>query len=92
MKNKINQIARKKIGLFFSELIKEKKIPIEEIERKTGMSKTIIYKIINVNDNDKGYSIDSFLTLCGFLNIHLELSEMSIENSIIGMTDKLNNN
>lgn len=85
----ILNIAREKIGLYFSEVIKEKKLPIEKIERDTKLSKTIIYKILQ----GKGYSIDSFLTLCAYFDTHLELSEKSIKNSIINqMGDNISDN
>jgi len=72
-------IAREKIGLYFSEIIKRKNIPIEKIERDTQLSKTVIYKILQ----GKGYSIDSFLTICAYFDTHLDLTEKSIKNSII---------
>lgn len=85
----ILNIAREKIGLYFSEVIKEKKLPIEKIERDTKLSKTVIYKILQ----GKGYSIDSFLTLCAYFDTHLELSEKSIKNSIINkMGDNISDN
>jgi predicted transcriptional regulator len=85
----ILKIAREKIGLYFSNVIKEKKIAIEKIERDTKLSKTIIYKILQ----GKGYSIDSFLTLCAYFDTHLELSEKSIENSIINqIKDSISDN
>ena len=85
----ILNIAREKIGLYFSEVIKEKKIAIEKIERETLASKTVIYKILQ----GKGYSIDSFLTICSYFDTHLELSEKSIKNSIINkIGDEISDN
>lgn len=63
------QASRTKIGKQVSKLIKESKIPIEQIERDTKLSKTIIYNIIK----GKGYTIDSLLTVLHYLDRDIEI-------------------
>lgn len=74
--------VKKIIGQFFRELIDERNLVIEQITRETGLSKTIIYAIIN----GKGYTMDSLVKLCRHLQIHIEFSEMSADNNIHTMT------
>lgn len=77
MNPEINRIARIQIGEFIQTLIKDRGLVIEQIEKETGLSKHIIYKIMH----GKGYTIDSLLLILRFLNIHLELSEKTPETS-----------
>ena len=86
---KILEIARQKLGQSLAIAIKNKKVAIETIEAHTKMSKSIIYNILS----GKGYSIDSLLTLCAYLDIHMELHEKSIEHSIINqLGDNISDN
>ena len=83
------EIARKQIGLYFNSVIKDKSLTIQEVSNQSGLSKNVISSILNGSN----YSISSFVTLAAFLDTHIELSEKSIEKSIINtMGPKIQNN
>lgn len=67
MNPEINRIARLQIGEFIQTLIKDRGLVIDNVSKQTGMSKRIIYNIIQ----GKGYTVDSLLTLCKYLKINV---------------------
>jgi hypothetical protein len=85
----ILNIARKQIGIYFSDLIKDKNIPIEIIEHDLKISKTEINKVLH----GRIYSINSLLKLSAYFDTYIEFSSKSIDKSIINkMGDKINDN
>ena len=61
---------KKRIALVVDVHLKLSNIPVEEVARETGLPKVSIYKIIR----GRGYSMDTFLTLCNYLKIKIKLS------------------
>lgn len=69
--------------------MKERKIGVNELCEKAGISKTIFYRIMN----GESYTIVSLIKIMRILKIHLEFSLMSAENNILTMDgNKLNLN
>ena len=59
--------------------IEERKTNINALSKASGVSRTIIYKIIEGTDT---YSIDSYIKLARILKIHIDFSLMSADNNI----------
>ena len=51
---------------------------INQLERESGVSKTIIYKILR----GKNYEITSLIKIMRILEVHLEMSLMDADNNI----------
>jgi len=66
------------MGSFISDTIKSRNIPIEQLERQTGVSKTIIYSIIA----GRGYSIDSLLAILAELRCHIDITALTDNEAI----------
>lgn len=70
------KIARKLIGDFLSDIIKERNLKIEPLARECQMEKVIIYNILQ----GKGYTIDSLLALLQVLRMHIDIKEIDIND------------
>ena len=75
------KIALEKIGKAIKLIIDERVINIRELSRKSEVSPTIIYNIINGKD----YQMTSFIKVCRILQVHFEMSLLSEENNIYTM-------
>lgn len=75
------QVARAQIGKFINQAIKDRGFNKDSLERASGVSKTIIYKIIK----GENYEITSLIRVMRCLQIHLEMSLMSADNNIHAM-------
>uniref|UniRef100_UPI0040484D69 helix-turn-helix domain-containing protein n=1 Tax=Roseivirga sp. TaxID=1964215 RepID=UPI0040484D69 len=72
------QIALQKIGEAIQIAIKERNISINQLERDSLVSKTIIYKVLK----GQNYEITSLIKIMRHLNMHLEFSLMSAKENI----------
>lgn len=82
------QHARELIGNAIAHCMKERNMGKERLERESGVSKTIIYKILR-GDN---YEITSLIRVMRILQVHIELSLMSGDNNVITMGNSLSKN
>lgn len=74
------QIVREKIGEAIQYAMTERKMNMSELERRSGVSRTIIYKIVKGGQ----YQIDGLIKVMRHLNIHLDLSLMDSDNNVFG--------
>lgn len=89
MQKEYEEIALKKIGEDMQYAMKERRISLYRLEKESGVSKTIIYKILR----GQGYEIKSLIRIMRVLQIHLEISLLSAENNNLTMSGiKLGNN
>lgn len=65
---------RKRVGEYLSLLIENKKLSKEGLARDCGISKRVVYNILQ----GKGYTMDSFLT---FIHI-LKLKEIEVDSEL----------
>jgi predicted transcriptional regulator len=75
------EIALEKIGKAIDICMKERKINIQQLETLSGVSRTIIYKILR----GQSYQISSLIRVMRYLQVHIELSLMSEDNNIMTM-------
>ena len=66
------------IGKAVEYAMKERGINKTKLEKLSGVSRTIIYKIIR----GEGYEITSLIRVLRHLQVHIEMSLMSEENNI----------
>ena len=78
MSEEYEDIALGQLGEAMRYAIKERGISINELERVSGVSKTIIYKILR----GQGYQIKSLIRIMRHLQIHLEMSLMDEQKNI----------
>jgi predicted transcriptional regulator len=69
------------IGKFIDEAITERGFNYSTLEKASGVSRTIIYKIVR----GENYEIGSLIKVMRYLQIHIEMSLMSAENNIFTM-------
>ena len=77
-----SEIALKKIGEGVKIMIKARKIPIEHLAAQSGISKQVIYNIINGKD----YQISSLIKIFRILKVHIDFSLMDSKNNIIAQS------
>lgn len=75
---KYEDLALQKIGEAIQMAVDDRHFSLAKLERESGVSKTILYKIIR----GQGYEIRSLVRVMRALQIHMELSLMSEENNI----------
>jgi len=63
------KVERELYGKILHAAIKNSGIAIEQIEKDTGISKRVIYNIIQ----GKGYTMDTFLVITKHLNLSFQL-------------------
>ncbi len=75
--NKYTQLATVAIADALKAVMKDKGITAYEIIKNTGLSKTGVYSVLKMGEfKEKNYTIHSFLTVCRYINIHLELQDL----------------
>lgn len=78
------ELALKKIGEAVSFAMKERKKSFYQLAAESGVSRTIIYKIVN----GEGYEIKSLIRLLAVLQVHLEMSLLGPDNNVFTMAGK----
>ena len=75
---KYEKEALKKFSSAIRMGLDKRKMSIRELSKRSGVSRTIIYKVLNAEN----YEIRVFIKLCRVLQIHIEFSLMSAGNNI----------
>lgn len=78
MSKEYEQTALKRIGSAMAIAMKERGYGKDSLASESGVSKTIIYKILR----GENYEITSLIRVMRVLQIHIELSLMSADNNI----------
>jgi predicted transcriptional regulator len=73
--------ALKRIGQGIKIMMNDRGYGINALERDSGVSKTIIYKILR----GENYEIGSLIKVMRFLKVHLEMSLMEADNNVFTM-------
>jgi predicted transcriptional regulator len=74
--------AKKKIGEAIAFAIKERGYTKDRLAQESGVSKTIIYKVLR----GQNYEINAIVRIMRVLQMHLEMSLMSADNNVHTMT------